>query len=126
MLLAYVYKSLLRAWRDADNTELLNLRTTSFLAGDLNAKHPVWNSTISNPSGLKVVDLFVNCNFEISALQYPTHFVPNVRCDVLDIVSHKDVRFSEVRILNIMDSYHRPIMFCIWDDIKAREILDPV
>jgi hypothetical protein len=66
MLLASVYKSPFRAWRDADNTELLNLRTKSILADDLNAKHPVWTSKVSNPSGLKLLDLFVNYNFEIS------------------------------------------------------------
>jgi hypothetical protein len=79
MLFASVYKSPLRAWRDADITELLNLRTKSSLAGDLNAKHPVWNSKVSNPSGFKLLDLFVNCNFEISALQHPTHFILNGR-----------------------------------------------
>jgi hypothetical protein len=57
MLLASVYKSPLRAWRDADTTELINFRTKSILAGDLNAKHPVWNSKVSNPSGLKLLDL---------------------------------------------------------------------
>jgi hypothetical protein len=59
MLLASVYKSPLRVWRDADITELSNLRTKSILTGDLNAKHPVWDSKISNPSGLKLLDLFV-------------------------------------------------------------------
>jgi hypothetical protein len=76
MLLASVYKSPLRAWRDAD-IELLNRRTTSILPGDLNTKHPVWNSKASNPSGLKLLDLFINCSFETSAPQHPTHFVPN-------------------------------------------------
>jgi hypothetical protein len=37
MLLAFVYKSPLRAWRGTDITELLNLRTKSILAGDLKA-----------------------------------------------------------------------------------------
>jgi hypothetical protein len=67
MLLAPVYKSPLRAWRNADITKLLSLKTKSILAGDLNAKHPVWNSNVANPSGLKLLDLFVNCNFKISA-----------------------------------------------------------
>jgi hypothetical protein len=83
MLLASAYKPPLRAWRDADITELLNLRTKSILAGRLNAKHPVWNSKVSNPSRLKFIDLFVNSNFEISAPQYPTHFVSDGRGDVL-------------------------------------------
>jgi endonuclease/exonuclease/phosphatase (EEP) superfamily protein YafD len=95
------------------------------LIGDLNAKHPVWNSKVSNPRGLKLLDLFVNCNFEISAPQHPTHFLPNGRGDVLDIVIHKDVQLSEARVLDIMDSDHLPIMFCILDHFKDREILDP-
>jgi hypothetical protein len=96
MLIACLCKSPLRAWRDADITELLNLRRKSNLAGDLNAKYPVWNSTVSKPSGLKFLDLFVNCNFEISAPRNPTHFVPDERGDVLDIVVHRDVWLSEV------------------------------
>jgi hypothetical protein len=87
MLLVSVYKSSLRAWRDVDITELLNLRSKSILAGDLNAKHPAWNSKVSYPSCLKLLDLFVNCNFEISAPQHPTHFVPNGRGDVLNMWS---------------------------------------
>jgi hypothetical protein len=126
MLLASVYKSPLRTWRDADITELLNLRTKCILAGDLNATHPVWNSKVSNPSGLKLLDLFVNCNFEISAPQHPTHFVSDGRGDVLDIVVHKDIQLSKVRMLDIMNSDHLPTMFCILDHVKAREILDPV
>jgi hypothetical protein len=75
---------------------------------------------------LTLLDLFVNCNFEISAPQHPTHFVPDGRGDVLDIVVHKDVWLSEVRVLDIMDSDPLPIMFCILDHITARKILDPV
>jgi hypothetical protein len=108
------------------STELINFRTKSILPGDLNAKHPVWNSKFSNPSGLKLLDLFVSSNFKISAPQYPTHFVSDGRGDVVDIVVHKDVRLSEVRVLDIMDSDHLPIIFCILDHVKAREILDPL
>jgi hypothetical protein len=96
------------------------------LAGDQNAKHPVWNSKVSNPSGLKLLNLFLNCNFEISTPQHPTHFVPVGRGDGLYIVVHKDVWLSEVRVLEIMDSDHLSIMFYILDLIRAREILDPV
>jgi hypothetical protein len=126
MLLASVYKSPLRAWRDADITELLNLRTKSIWACDLNAKHLVWNNKVSNPLGLKFLDLCVNCHFEISAQQHQTHFVPNGRGDVLDIVFHKDVRLSEVRAQDITNSDQLPIMFRILDHIKVRDILDPV
>jgi hypothetical protein len=46
VLLAAVYKSPGRAWSDADIAELINLRHKCILAGDLNAKHPSWNSTV--------------------------------------------------------------------------------
>jgi hypothetical protein len=75
-LLAAVYKSLGRAWIDADITELLSFRRKSILPGDLNAKHPFWNSAISNPSGEKILRLFDANQFEISAPQCPTHYSP--------------------------------------------------
>jgi hypothetical protein len=93
--------------------ELLILRTKSSLAGDLNAEHPVWNIEVSNPSGLKHLDLFVNCNFEISAPQHSTNFVPDGIGDIRDIMIHKEVQLSEARLLDIMDSDHLPKMFCI-------------
>jgi exonuclease III len=65
VLLASVYKSPGRAWSDADITELLSFRRKSILAGDLNAKHPFWNSAVSNTSGEKLMALFDLCEFEI-------------------------------------------------------------
>jgi hypothetical protein len=55
ILLASVYKSPGRAWSDADITELLSFRRKYILAGVLNAKHPFWNSAVSNPSGEKLM-----------------------------------------------------------------------
>jgi hypothetical protein len=57
-LLAAVHKSPGRAWSDADIAELLNLRHKCILVGDLNAKHPSWNSAVSNPSGEKLLQFF--------------------------------------------------------------------
>jgi hypothetical protein len=59
VLLVAVYKSPGRAWSDVDIIELLSFRPKSILAGDLNAKKPFWNSTLSNPSGEKLLRLFV-------------------------------------------------------------------
>jgi hypothetical protein len=33
------------------------------VSGDLNAKHPSWNSTVSNPSGEKLLQLFDASDF---------------------------------------------------------------
>jgi hypothetical protein len=58
VLLATLYKSPGRTWKDAEITELLSFRYKSILADDLNAKHPFWNSAVSNPSGEKLMALF--------------------------------------------------------------------
>jgi hypothetical protein len=73
MFLAGVYKSSQRLWSDADITELLRFSNNSILAGDLNAKHPVWKSKLSNIPGLKLLELYFSSNFEISAPQCYTH-----------------------------------------------------
>jgi hypothetical protein len=67
LLLTAVYKPPGKAWRDADIIELLNFRCKSVLACDLNAKHLFCNSTVSNPSGKKLLDLFNTNDFDISA-----------------------------------------------------------
>jgi hypothetical protein len=41
-------------------------------------------------------------------------------------VVHKDVRLSEVTVLDILDSDHLPIIFSILYHDKARTILNPV
>jgi hypothetical protein len=57
VLLSAVYKSPIRTWCNRDITELLKFQNKCILAGDLNAKHPFWNSTVSNPSGEKLLQL---------------------------------------------------------------------
>jgi hypothetical protein len=65
MFRAAVYKYPFRMWSDTDITELLGFRKKSIQAGDLNAKHHVWNIKISNFSGFKLLELFLSSNFEI-------------------------------------------------------------
>jgi hypothetical protein len=104
VLPAAVYKSPGRAWTDADITELLNFRRKSILAGDLNAKHPFWNSVVSNPSSRELLRLFDASQFEISAPQCPTHYSHEGNGDVLDIVVQQNIRVSDVIVCDILDS----------------------
>jgi hypothetical protein len=67
ILLEALYKSPDRAKIDADNIELLSFKHKAILAGNLNAKHPFWNSAISKTSGEKLLDLFDVNEFETSA-----------------------------------------------------------
>jgi hypothetical protein len=118
ILLASLYKSPGRAWNDADITQLLSFRRKSILSGDLNAKRPFWNSTVSNPSGEKIITLFDLKDFEISAPQCPTNYSPAGNGDVLDIVVHKNIRVSDVTVSDILDSDHLLIIFHVLYHVK--------
>jgi hypothetical protein len=126
VLLPAVYKSPGKAWRDADITELISFRRKSILAGNLNSKHPFWNSRFSNTSGEKLMDLFDVNKFEISAPQYPTHYSPGGNGDVLDIVDHKNIRMSDAIVSDILDSDHLLIEFRILNHVKIRNISEPI
>jgi hypothetical protein len=52
-----------------------SLRQT-ILAGDLNAKHPFWNSSVSNPSGEELLELIHKNELEISEPHCTTHYSP--------------------------------------------------
>jgi hypothetical protein len=53
ILLAAVYKSPNRTWCVIDITEPLRFRNKYILEGELNAKHPFWNSAVSDPLSKK-------------------------------------------------------------------------
>jgi hypothetical protein len=72
------------------------------------------------------LELFIGCNFEISAPQCCTHYIPDGKGDVPDIVVHKNTGLSEVIVTNILDSDHIPIMYSILDPDRTKEALDPV
>jgi hypothetical protein len=52
-------------WKDCGVThitELLGFRNKSILSGVMNAEHPILNNKVPNPSGLKLIELFVCFN----------------------------------------------------------------
>jgi hypothetical protein len=126
LLLSALYKSPGRAWRDTNIIDLLKFRRKSVVAGDLNAKYPVWNSAVSNPSGKKLLDLFDTSDFEISAPQCPTHYSPARNGDLLDIVVHQNVRLSLVIVSDVLDPNHLQLVLHILDHVTTRNLSDPV
>jgi hypothetical protein len=114
MLLAAVCISTQKLWSDAEITELLRFTNKSILEGDLNAKHPVWNSNISNPSSLTFLELFVICNFEISTPQYSTHYTRHGRGYVFNIVVHQNGPLLQHIVTGALDSGHLPIYSAFW------------
>jgi hypothetical protein len=125
VLLTSLYKSPGHVWSVADITELLSFRRKSILAGDLNAKHPFCNSTVSKPSGEKLMALFDLSYFEISAPKCPSNYSPAGNGDVLDIVVNK-ISVSDVIVCDILDSDHLPIIFKILVHIKIRNLLEHI
>jgi hypothetical protein len=67
VLLAALHKFPQKILSDTDFTELLISRNKSMLESDTNSKQPVWNGKVSNPSGLKLFELFVSSKLYISA-----------------------------------------------------------
>jgi hypothetical protein len=86
ILLAALYKSPSRDWSDTDIDKFLSLRNKAVLAGDLNAKHPAWNSQITNMAGVRLLNLQDRSDFQISAPRHSTHYTPLGNGDVLDVV----------------------------------------
>jgi hypothetical protein len=96
------------------------------LAGDLNAKHPFWNRPVSNPSGEKLLQLFDESKFEMSAPQCPTHYSAAGNGDMLNIVVYQNIRLSDVIVSDILDSDHLPIVFHILDHVKIMNLSEPI
>jgi hypothetical protein len=124
--LAAVYKSPGWPRNNTDILKLLGFKEKTILAGDLNAKHPFWNSSVSNPSGVELLELFHKNEFEISAPQCPTHYSPAGNGDLLNIVVHQNIRFSSVTVSNILNLDHLPILFHVLDHVKIRNFSEPI
>jgi hypothetical protein len=72
------------------------------------------------------LEFFVISNFEISAPQCSTHYTPDGRGNIQDIVVRQNIDLSEIIVMDILDSDHLTIMFSIMDPVRTRESLDPV
>jgi endonuclease/exonuclease/phosphatase family metal-dependent hydrolase len=103
------------------------LQAKSLLAaGDLNAKHPFWNSAVSSPSGAKLLDSMHINESQISAPHCPTNYSSAGNGEAMDIVVHKNVRLSEVIASDILDSDHLPIVFHLLDHARTMNLSDTV
>jgi hypothetical protein len=58
VLLETVYTSPGQTWSDEGINELVSFKNKTRLAGDMNAKHPLWKSTFLNISGETLSALF--------------------------------------------------------------------
>jgi hypothetical protein len=102
----------------------------SSLAEDLKIKQPVWNRKVSKPSCLRLLELFVCSNFQISTPQFSMHHAMHYphdgSCGVLGTVVYENISVLEVTLTDILDSDHLPITFSILDPLRTKEASDPV
>jgi len=111
---AYNSPSPNKCLKKEDIQSILNTTTPVIVAGDLNAKSPLWHSRLTNRNGRTLHDLYLQTsNFEISSPETPTIHPHNQKhkADVLDIVLHKNCNFSiTTETLELFDSDHYPVL----------------
>lgn len=112
----YVYKSPNQALTIEDLDKLTCGANHFISAGDLNSKHPAWNSRCTNTSGNTLYRHLASAVYYIVSPDTPTFYphTPGHRPDVLDMAL---VRLSEkyvkVTNLNALSSDHNPILLTI-------------
>ena len=83
--------------------------------GDFNAKHRQWNSNVTNPSGISLLDHVTSCpQMRVHAPHEPTRIPPNMpdKPDILDIAISNNWHYpSDINVLHELTSDHLPIPF---------------
>lgn len=83
----------------------------TLMAGDLNSKHPMWNSRVTNGAGRILLEHAHHRNLIVDGPVEPTYFGPRSRPDVLDIMVAKEPFFDHtITSLYELDSDHNPVL----------------
>lgn len=103
---------------EGDLTGVLDTDKGVVIAGDLNAKHPSWNSRVANANGRILRSFTDESGILTDAPSDHTYYPSNdrQRSDVLDVVVMKDVRLvHRVTTLNELSSDHLPVLLQLGD-----------
>jgi hypothetical protein len=113
-----VYKSPKQQIKIDDLNALTNGNHWFVVAGDLNAKHPLWHSRCSNAAGAVLYNHALNDDYTVTAPDSPT-FYPAVmghRPDVLDIALIRLPQLSyNIKNINDLSSDHNPVLLTLSD-----------
>lgn len=107
-----VYKQPQTDLNTADLDSIFSDQIPTILAGDLNCKHPDWNSRITNKNGRLLQNHCSNSHYSIVGPDTPTIYPFNsTRPDVLDIVLFNNLTspFS-LEVLSELSSDHNPVL----------------
>lgn len=85
------------------------------IGGDFNAHHPLWEHSNITPPGRHIVELAGLLGFGLALPDYPTFYPNNNRTEgILDFfILNKINRPAKIRVLNELDSDHRPIILTL-------------
>ncbi|GBP94375.1 Nucleic-acid-binding protein from transposon X-element [Eumeta japonica] len=90
--------------------------TPTILAGDLNAKHTVWDSRVVSPAGRQLLQDAEDYGYEVLGPDTPSHVPtgPRFGADVLDVVLCHRLPFPiHVEVLYSADTQHLPILITL-------------
>lgn len=107
-----VYKSPATPLEVGDLDLIFSDPTPTIVAGDLNCKHPHWNSRLTNSNGKLLFNHMTRHGFSIYGPTKPTHYPDSgKRPDVLDIVITNNLNISlSIDVIQELSSDHNPVI----------------
>lgn len=123
--LVAVYNPPNRALLESDMDTLLATTTPTVIAGDLNAKHPNWNSRRVNLNG-KILQAYSTAKGTlVDGPVDPTHYSPIGTPDVLDIAIFKEITVQyALTSLNDLSSDHNPVLMTLGNAVRDPEFAE--
>lgn len=117
VIIASVYLSASKQLLEEDLQALFDMGDSVILTGDLNSKHPRWQSSTTDARGRALNKLTDRLQFEVIAPITPTRFPHGVgnlrhRPSVLDLTIIRNISLvvNNVEVLHELDSDHRPVL----------------
>ncbi|KAI5755240.1 hypothetical protein M8J77_015309 [Diaphorina citri] len=103
-----------------------NTNVPTIAAGDLNAKHRIWNPYRENTNG-KILTRYTNSrNIVIHATEEPTRIseIPNIASSIIDLILTKNIsQETNITTTEELSSDHNPVIFSLNNDV---EIISPI
>mgnify|MGYP002716494189 CR=1 FL=1 len=126
IIIVATYKQPNKVINGNDLRMLKNVRTKVLITGNLNCKHPTWNSRRANPNGNLLYQILQHMDLDITAPAEPTFYPKGKGApDVLDVVLFKMLRLPQVlQVIHALNSDHLPVMFTV--DCVIHDVLPPV
>lgn len=119
LLLYAVYCPPQKLLLDDDLNALLDTRQSVVVAGDLNAKHNLWNSRVCNRNGKILFQYVAGRDIAVIGPLEPTHYGTIGRPDVLDIAIMSNTPYQyQISTVSDLSSDHNPVHLHLGGEIE--------